>query len=89
MGSSRVKVEDAGVNVDEGMAGKLDEGTGVKVDEGMGVKVEEGMGVKVEEGMGIKGSPEIKRVLGDVHGALVYSFEMQLIKATYTILFVT
>ena len=81
MGSSRVKVEDAGVNVEEGMAGKLDEG--------MGVKVEEGMGVKVEEGMGIKGSPEIKRVLGDVHGALVYSFEMQLLKATYTILFVT
>ena len=81
MGSSRVKVEDAGVNVEEGMAGKLDEG--------MGVKVEEGMGVKVEEGMGIKGSPEIKRVLGDVHGALIYSFEMQLLKATYTILFVT
>ena len=60
MGSSRVKVEDAGVNVEEGMAGKLDEG----------------MGVKVEEGMGIKGSPEIKRVLGDVHGALIYSFEI-------------
>ena len=81
MGSSWVKVEDAGVNVEEGMAGKLDEG--------MEVKVDEGMGVKVEEGMGIKGSPEIKRVLGDVHGALVYSFEMQLLKATYTILFVT
>ena len=68
MGSSRVKVEDAGVNVEEGMAGKLDEG--------MEVKVDEGMGVKVEEGMGIKGSPEIKRALGDVHGALVYSFEI-------------